>query len=107
MKHVIVELICNAEGRLVGRIETGGSLDAQTIVRGLSVEDQVRCPDRKLIMDGVQLTCGRCYQPLYFRGEAGIVPAMPGSAVVKDASYVEPSKAEARNKIRAEHGKVN
>lgn len=83
--NVKVKLICRAEDRHVADIELGpeANLDAMTIREGLSILDWNRCPPLSVILDGVQLTCGHCYEPLFFKGEEEeLKAAMPSSVKV-------------------------
>jgi len=85
MTHVAVELICKAEDKLVARIETPeGLLGASGIARGIVRTDPARAPEAISIRDGVQLTCRRCHEALFFRVQGGeTFAAMPGSVKVE------------------------
>ncbi len=80
----VVELVCKTEDKLVARVETKGSLTAQAIHKGIKVLDRGRVPRPRSILDGVQMVCTHCFEPLWFRGANGdLYAAMPGSLVVE------------------------
>ena len=83
--NIKVELICQAENRHIADIELPpGTISAEAIRAGITPKDKVRCPPRNVIMDGVQLTCGKCYEALYFRcGEQELKAAMPNSVIAQ------------------------
>jgi len=83
-ESAMVELVCKTEDQVVARIETEGALDAKMILRGITRVDPGRAPTVEKIRDGVQLLCGHCHEPLFFRAQDGeLIAAMPGSAKVK------------------------
>lgn len=94
----VVELVCKAEGKLIANIKVTdkATIDERTIKLNSEIIDKTRMPLGTLIRNGVQMTCGHCFEPLFFRAEtaghpkdktdtakAGLLPAMPGSVKVE------------------------
>ncbi len=77
-----VEIVCKAEDLVIGIVETHGDLDAKTLRVGYEpAGDKDHYIQRNLFMDGVQLTCPHCHEPLFFRAADGeMIAAMPGTA---------------------------
>lgn len=81
MKHVKVELYCKAERTVIAEIETEGPLNEATLKNSTKVLDSRRMPMKEVLLDGVQLTCGACHEPLWFRSaDEELVVAMVGMA---------------------------
>ena len=80
MKTMRINLLCTAEQKVVGHIETDGDLSVATI-KGMVVTDKEAAPSLESIKKGVAMTCARCHEPLYFSAQEGDpVIAMPGIA---------------------------
>lgn len=74
-----VEVVCQAENKVVGVVDTTGDLDAHTIRTGIRDRDQTRV-NLTDIQDGAQMVCSACQEPLFFRAQDGaLTAAMPGS----------------------------
>lgn len=105
-RAVLVELLCKAEQKVVALIETLGPLTASVIQEGLTKKDKARIPPAELIMDGAQLTCRRCHQPLYFRDAQGnLLPACPGTAEFLDDPEEEKRREERATEKTIREGK--
>ena len=85
VKQVWVKLVCKTEDKVIANISAPeGVLDYRRIIQGAVVADKARMPDTKLILDGVQLTCARCHEPLFFKAQDEVLfAAMPGSVTLE------------------------
>ena len=81
---IVVEVVCGAEGKKIGETTVEpGLLTAEKLAAGYKPTDSERVLRLALVMDGVQMTCPRCHEPLFFRAADGrMFAACPGSVEV-------------------------